>query len=66
MNTSQNKSPSNEIGSYQSPVLAKEYGEINKAFVVSELPTNANSTKQAAPTLSASQDSPAKVGNLSC
>lgn len=54
------------IGSYESPVLSKEYGEINMAYKESELPTNANSTKRAAPALSANQDSPAKVGNSSC
>lgn len=55
------------IGSYvESPELSTEYSQINKAYQVADIPTNANSTKRTAPTLPAGLDSPANVGNSSC
>ncbi len=55
------------IGVYeQSPELSKEYAEINRAYPVGDVPTDANSTKQRAPTLPAGLDSPANIGNSSC
>lgn len=60
------KTPADEIGSYQASDCSTEYAQINKAYQVGDVPTNGNSTKKAAPTLSANQDSPAPVGNQCC
>lgn len=61
------KTPANEIGSYEAPEIAKEYSEINTAFTPAEVPTSENSKRKTdSSQLDASQESPANVGNSSC
>lgn len=64
------KNPADEIGYMEGSDadmgVHNTYAETNIAYPISDLPTNANSTKRAAPALSASQDSPAPVGDSCC
>jgi hypothetical protein len=48
------------------PEIGTQPGYDNGQFSEAEVPTNGNSTKQAAPELDPGLDSPAKVADASC